>query len=173
MNTEHVRTRCFSLWLFCILHFSCRTHFCSIFYLLISIYIIHIHLHVSVFCVWKNVSYSYRSSFIRNFENKHARRTRPLAATASQKLKLKFKTRDKQQQPAAEAAMVAAATTTAANVACLLCLVVACRFRCTHTHAHTHRQTQAGRLAFACSDMFVGNICCAAAAAAACVHFAT
>lgn len=170
MNTEHVRTRCFSLWLFRILHFSFRTHFCSIFYLLISIYHSHSFTRLSLLRL-ENVSYSYLSSFIRNFENKHARRTRPLAATASQKLKLKFKTRDKQQQPTAEAAMVAAATTTAANVACSLCLVVACRFRCTHTHAHTHRQTQAGRLTFACSDMFVGNICCAAAAAF--VHFAT
>lgn len=93
---------------------------------------------------------------------KHARRTRPLAATASQKLKLKFKTRDKQQQRQRRQQQRSRRRWRQRML--LAGFVVHAHARTPiHALSHTHAHSQAVRLA--CLNMFVGNIRRAAAAA--------
>lgn len=141
--------------------FSISLVFCILYFLYFHYFLIRTF-HVSVFCVWKRVSYS--SSFIRNIRKWNTRD----AHVRWRRLRVKNWNWNSKRETNSSNGNDGSSSAADAAEDSECCLPVSL---CTHMHAHqymralshTHANSQAIRLA--CLNMFVGNIRRAAAAA--------
>lgn len=138
-HTEHVRSRrLVAHFALVISHFSCILYFLYFHYFLIRTF------HVSVFCVWKRVSYS--SSFIRNIRKWNTRD----AHVRWRRLRVKNWNWNSKRETNSSNGNDGSSSAADADEDSECCLPVSL---CTHMHAHqyTHTVRQSGSHVWTCS----------------------